>query len=114
MTEISRFGNGRLFKRRQQRRHSYTNPRPMSSSKTAAAFFFAGQDGYSADEIECAKEIKTAEQLNVELPADNLDFNKLAKALTGRGFTLQVIGDARRPRSYANAIHEAAYLARQI
>jgi hypothetical protein len=27
---------------------------------------------------------------------------------------LQVLGDARQPRSYANAIPEAAYLARQI
>ena len=27
---------------------------------------------------------------------------------------VQVIGDARAPRSYDNAIHEAAYLARQL
>lgn len=38
----------------------------------------------------------------------------LAKELRGRGFPVQVIGDARAPRSYANAIHEAAYLVRQI
>lgn len=42
-------------------------------------------------------------------PADGL-----VKALTGQDFTLHVVGDARRPRSYANAIHEAAYLVRQI
>ena len=40
--------------------------------------------------------------------------NGLARALTGKPFALQVIGDARKPRSYANAIHEAAYLVRQI
>jgi NADPH-dependent 2,4-dienoyl-CoA reductase/sulfur reductase-like enzyme len=40
--------------------------------------------------------------------------NDLAKRLTGKGFAVHVIGDARTPRSYANAIHEAAYLARQI
>jgi 2,4-dienoyl-CoA reductase-like NADH-dependent reductase (Old Yellow Enzyme family)/thioredoxin reductase len=40
--------------------------------------------------------------------------NVLAKSLAGRGFVVQIIGDARAPRSYANAIHEAAYLARQI
>lgn len=40
--------------------------------------------------------------------------NALAGALRGEGFTLHVIGDARQPRSYANAIHEAAYLVRQI
>ena len=40
--------------------------------------------------------------------------NGLAGALGGQGFTVHVIGDARQPRSYANAIHEAAYLVRQI
>lgn len=40
--------------------------------------------------------------------------NALARALTGKRFALQIIGDARKPRSYANAIHEAAYLVRQI
>jgi 2,4-dienoyl-CoA reductase-like NADH-dependent reductase (Old Yellow Enzyme family)/NADPH-dependent 2,4-dienoyl-CoA reductase/sulfur reductase-like enzyme len=38
----------------------------------------------------------------------------LSAALAGRGITVQVIGDARAPRSYGNAIHEAAYLARRI
>ncbi len=40
--------------------------------------------------------------------------NELASALDGRGLTVHVIGDARRPRSFGNAIHEAAYLVRQI
>jgi 2,4-dienoyl-CoA reductase-like NADH-dependent reductase (Old Yellow Enzyme family)/thioredoxin reductase len=40
--------------------------------------------------------------------------NGLQKALTGKDFILHVVGDARRPRSYGNAIHEAAYLVRQI
>ena len=35
---------------------------------------------------------------------------KLAKA----GIQVQVVGDARKPRSYGNSIHEAAYLARNI
>lgn len=38
----------------------------------------------------------------------------LADALDGRGLTVHVIGDARRPRSFGNAIHEAAYLVRQV
>ncbi len=38
----------------------------------------------------------------------------LSQALKGSGITVEVIGDARVPRSYGNAIHEAAYLARQI
>jgi 2,4-dienoyl-CoA reductase-like NADH-dependent reductase (Old Yellow Enzyme family)/thioredoxin reductase len=53
--------------------------------------------------------------------ADNLvicqgrrPLNELANALRAEDITLHVVGDARQPRSYANAIHEAAYLARQI
>ncbi len=38
----------------------------------------------------------------------------LSKALLGTGISVQVIGDARKPRSYGNAIHEAAYLARRV
>lgn len=38
----------------------------------------------------------------------------LADAFSEDRFTVQVIGDARRPRSYGNAIHEANYLVRQI
>ena len=38
----------------------------------------------------------------------------LSQALLGSAITVQVIGDARSPRSYGNAIHEAAYLARQL
>ena len=38
----------------------------------------------------------------------------LSQALLGTGIIVQVIGDARKPRSYGNAIHEAAYLARRI
>ena len=40
--------------------------------------------------------------------------DELASALRGAAFPVQVIGDAKTPRSYANAIHEAAYLARHI
>ena len=38
----------------------------------------------------------------------------LSELLQGTGITVHVIGDARKPRSYGNAIHEAAYLARRI
>ena len=38
----------------------------------------------------------------------------LSEALAGSGIAVQVIGDARSPRSYGNAIHEAAYLARRL
>jgi len=38
----------------------------------------------------------------------------LSTALYKLGVTVEVVGDARRPRSYGNAIHEAAYLSRRI
>jgi pyruvate/2-oxoglutarate dehydrogenase complex dihydrolipoamide dehydrogenase (E3) component len=38
----------------------------------------------------------------------------LVDLLRGRRIQVHVVGDAREPRSYGNAIHEAAYLARQI
>lgn len=38
----------------------------------------------------------------------------LSAVLQGTGVTVQVIGDAKTPRSFGNAIHEAAYLARRI
>lgn len=40
--------------------------------------------------------------------------NTLERALQLQPVSLHVVGDARTPRSYANAIHEAAYLARQV
>ena len=40
--------------------------------------------------------------------------NGLAQELSGKGMIVHTVGDARTPRSYGNAIHEAAYLARQI
>lgn len=39
--------------------------------------------------------------------------NDLVPELEAKGLEVQVIGDAKRPRSYGNAIHEAAYLSRQ-
>ncbi|MBV1687870.1 FAD-dependent oxidoreductase [Novosphingobium sp. G106] len=38
----------------------------------------------------------------------------LSAGLHGTGIEVHVVGDARSPRSYGNAIHEAAYLARRI
>ncbi len=43
--------------------------------------FFAGQTNFRAEEIPCADEVKTKEQLHVELPAGNADFHSLAMGL---------------------------------
>jgi pyruvate/2-oxoglutarate dehydrogenase complex dihydrolipoamide dehydrogenase (E3) component len=41
-------------------------------------------------------------------------YDPFSGKLNKSGVRLQVVGDARTPRSYGNAIHEAAYLARNI
>lgn len=41
-------------------------------------FFFAGDPSYSSEEIPADGEVKTAEQLHVELPQENLDFHQIA------------------------------------
>ncbi|MBI5949519.1 MAG: FAD-dependent oxidoreductase [Chloroflexi bacterium] len=40
--------------------------------------------------------------------------NELKRLLAGKVPEIHVLGDAKAPRSYGNAIHEAAYLARQV
>ena len=45
---------------------------------------------------------------------DRAPHDPLSRALQGSGIPVQVIGDARKVRSYGNAIHEAAYLARMV
>ncbi|WP_439621366.1 FAD-dependent oxidoreductase [Hyphomonas sp.] len=80
------------------------------------------ETGMSLVGLEAGEAIfETADGEEDRIKADNIVLclgrnpsNELASALQGRGFPVQVIGDARKPRSYANAIHEAAYLARQL
>ncbi len=43
--------------------------------------FASGDARFSAEEIECKDELKTSDQLEVELPAGNLDFHQLALRL---------------------------------
>jgi len=49
-----------------------------------ADYFYAADTGFQRTEIPSEKELKTKEQLFVELPADNLDFNSLAQRLSSR------------------------------
>ncbi|MBN1422096.1 MAG: hypothetical protein JXP34_25205, partial [Planctomycetes bacterium] len=44
--------------------------------------FFPGASGYGAEEIPSDGEVKTADELKVDLPPDNLDFHALALALS--------------------------------
>lgn len=49
--------------------------------KMIGDYFFPDDKNYSAKEIPCEKEIKTAAALNVELPKDNLSINAVALKL---------------------------------
>jgi hypothetical protein len=46
--------------------------------------FFAGVSGYSANEVDAQSELKSSEQLMVELPTDNLSLNGIARRLAAR------------------------------
>ena len=61
--------------------------------------------GGSVERIPCATLI---------LAPPREPFDPVTGKLNKSGIQVQVIGDARQPRSYGNAIHEAAYLARHI
>ena len=65
---------------------------------------FIGADG--------ARQTIAADTLVISL--GRVPNDDLVAPLEAKGFEVQVIGDARKPRSYGNAIHEAAYLVRQI
>ncbi len=49
--------------------------------KMLGDYFYAGDASYDASEIESQREVKSADELNVPLPANNLDFHKLAVTL---------------------------------
>jgi 2,4-dienoyl-CoA reductase-like NADH-dependent reductase (Old Yellow Enzyme family)/thioredoxin reductase len=51
---------------------------------------------------------------NLVLAPGRTAYDPLSAQLFGSGIEVHVVGDARSPRSYGNAIHEAAYLARRI
>jgi dienelactone hydrolase len=61
--------------------HNYEKDNRQALYRMLGDFFFAGDPKYSAEEIPSDKELKTKEELEVELPARNADFNTLARAL---------------------------------
>ncbi len=61
--------------------HAYDRDNREAFYRMAGDFFYPGDAGFDSHEIPCDDEIKTKEQLAVELPADNLDFHTLALRL---------------------------------
>ena len=60
--------------------HNYEKENREEFYKMAGDFFFPGKLDYH--EIECSRELKTKEQLQVEMPAENQDFHSLAMKLS--------------------------------
>jgi dienelactone hydrolase len=58
--------------------HNYEKDNRQALYRMIGAFFYAGDTTYKADEIPSEKEVKTAEDLAVDLPEPNADFNTLA------------------------------------
>ncbi|HVS36641.1 MAG TPA: acetylxylan esterase [Gemmataceae bacterium] len=62
--------------------HAYEKDNREALYRMVGDFFYPDEAHYDAHEIPCDDEIKTKEQLAVDLPADNLDFHALAVRLS--------------------------------
>lgn len=62
--------------------HNYELDNRQAFYRMLGDFFFSGNASFNAREIPSEAEVKTAEQLLVELPKNNADFNSLALALS--------------------------------
>jgi hypothetical protein len=61
--------------------HNFERDNREALYKVIGQHWSAGMAAFSPNEIECDAEVKSAEQLAVELPADNLDLQSLATKL---------------------------------
>jgi hypothetical protein len=61
--------------------HNFEKDNRQALYQVIGRHWYTGNANYSADEIACDQEIKTAEQLTVELPVDNLDLHQIALRL---------------------------------
>ena len=60
--------------------HNFERENREAFYKMLGDHFYEGDNAFDSKEIESHNEVKAAEELNVELPKDNLDFHKLALA----------------------------------
>jgi dienelactone hydrolase len=59
--------------------HNYEKDNREAFYRMVADHFYAKDAAFDAKEIDCKSEIKTSNELNVELPEENKDFNQLAR-----------------------------------
>ena len=62
--------------------HNYEIDNRQRFYRMVGEHFFAGNKGFDPREIPSESEVKTKEQFQIELPADNADFHTLALALS--------------------------------
>jgi hypothetical protein len=62
--------------------HNYEKDNRQALYRVIGDFFYPGDSSYSAEEIPCDQEVKTKDELAVELPKDNADFHSLAVELS--------------------------------
>lgn len=101
---------------------NYVGSRALAIIATMAELNIMIETGYTLTSV-CAGEatFHSTEGRDETVTADTLviaqgrrPLDTLVEKLRRRDLAVHVIGDAKSPRSYANAIHEAAYLVRQI
>lgn len=61
--------------------HNFERDNREAFYRAIGDFFYTGDETFSAIEIESEAEVKTAEELHVELPGENADFHTLALGL---------------------------------
>jgi hypothetical protein len=61
--------------------HNYEKDNREAFYRMIGEHFYPGDKTFSADEIDCAKEVRKAQDLRVPLPAGNASFNSLAREL---------------------------------
>ncbi len=62
--------------------HNYEKDNREAFYRMVGDSFYAADTSYPREEIPSDAEVKTKEQLHVEMPVENADFNKLARALS--------------------------------
>src|ERR1700730_2325666 len=63
--------------------HNYGQDNREAFYRMLRDFFYGGSPDFNVSEIASHAEVRTAEQLHVPVPADNLDFHSLAVQLSG-------------------------------
>jgi pyruvate/2-oxoglutarate dehydrogenase complex dihydrolipoamide dehydrogenase (E3) component len=100
----------------------YIGSRANAVLKWAAQVNLAPEQGMSLVEVQDGKVVVAhadgAREIigctTLVVAPGRVSYDPLSRTLFKTGITVELIGDARNPRSYGNAIHEAAYLSRRV